>query len=144
MPNQSPSARAALSGDYIPCKLDVIEHACLHSLARAAYWNTAGSVLLFRASPLHKSINTASSYPHSVADYRSSGRHRAIAFLAPSLFESYHSSLLYARRHICSNPLELLKSHPSLYRHWTPCVCSSLGHLWRASRSHDARVCVVV
>lgn len=32
VPNQSPSARAALSGDYIPCSFDVIEHACLLSL----------------------------------------------------------------------------------------------------------------
>ena len=106
--------------------------------------NTAGSVNLFRATTLRASINIAASYPLIVIDDCSSGRHRAVALLALSLLETYHSSLLYARRHICSNPLELLKSHLCIHRYWTPCVCSSLRHLWRASRSHHARVCVLM
>lgn len=136
------SARAALSGDYIPCKLDVVSMsmlAWLHRLHEQRLGNTAGSVKLFRASTLRASINIAASYPLVVTDYRSSGRYRAIALLAPSLLETYHSSLLYARRHICSNPLELLQTHLCIHRYWTPCVCSltwaSLASITKSPRS---------
>ena len=149
MPNQSHSARAALSGDYIPCSFDVIEHACLHSLHEQPSWRYSwlctALPCIYSTYTHHQSI-VISAY---CADYRSSRRHRAIALLAPSLFETYHTSLLHARRHICSNPLELLRSHLRNYCYWTPCDCSLTWHLWRASRSHHARshharVCLVM
>ena len=127
----------ALSGDYIPCSFDVIEHACLDIACTSKHLgDTAGSVLLFRASTPRTLITTTSSHLSVVTKYRSSNRHRAIALLASSLFETYHTSLLHARRHICSNPRELLKTHLCIHRYWPPCVWSSLGHLWRASRKH--------
>lgn len=100
--------------------------------------NTAGPVLLFRAFTLRNCITTASSYLSIVTEYRSADRHHPIASLAPSLFESYHSSLLHTRRHICSNPLQLLKTHLCIHRYWTPCVCSlTWASLASVTRAHE-------
>jgi hypothetical protein len=98
-------------------------HACIH-LHERLLGDTAGSVYLICASSFSTHIITASSYPQNVTDYRFPSRQPAIASLA-SLFGTCRSSDLYARRHICSNPLELLKSHLYIHRYWTPCVCSS-------------------
>ena len=105
VPNQSPSARAALSGDYIPCSFDVIEHACLLiSLHEQPSWKyswlcTALLCIYFSCNYHHRIIRSVNCDQVSLLRQAKSYR-----FTGPSLFESYHTSLLYARRHICSNP----------------------------------------